>query len=353
MKNSLLLYSTLLVWACANPPAQQVSAPSSAPATEFDTTFVRQKDRARLRIKDINGDGMRDTIESSYSGGSMFGGPTIRLTDGKTKEQLELDVVSSFGSFRTPVYVPLPLAAEQNAAFLSAMLEWLPELRPKPDPSLNWINFGLYHHSDLIGHPYFKRVIRFPNDWLEGEMALPQTYTIAVAPDSLLLLPPAWDDTDDWKKEPGAKYFLIYYGHNHYNNCISGDTSFTLVRESEGYKIWRTCHGLVAQKNDRYKWLFVSESGLTGSPDKLRFGSIGYTAMTGSCLFLLHLPTESYDWGSRLWAIDLERGICAEMKDGIKSFDLLGDTLTLDTENGARTYRVKQILKALNKVGAF
>lgn len=347
MKTLHFLLATLLACSCANQPAPQGNAPANIPT---DTAVAHKKDSKGLVIKDFNGDGISDTLTNQYSGGSMFGGPTIRLTDGKTKEQYELDVVSSFGTFRTPVYVPLPLAAEKNAAFLSALLERLPELRPKPDPSLNWINYGLYHHSDLKRHPYFKRVIRFPNDWLEGEMALPQTYTIAVDPDSLLLLPPAWDDVGDWKKEPGAKYFLIYSGHNHYNNCLSGDTTFSVTRESAGYKIWRTCHGLVAQKNNRYKWVFVSEAGLTGAPNKLRFGSIGYTAMTGSCLFVLHLPTEAYDWGSRLWVIEMERGVCAEMKDRIKSFDLQGDTLTLETETGNRAFRVKQILNALNKV---
>ena len=115
----------------------------------------------------------------------------------------------------------------------------------------------------------------------------------------------------------------------------------------------KTCLGLVVQKNERYKWVFVSESGLTGSPDKLRWSSIGFVAMAGSCLFLQQDLPIHYELGSRLWVIDIEKGICASMKEGIKSFDLQGDTLTLDTKNGAHTYRVKQILNALAKVGAF
>ncbi|HRI60943.1 MAG TPA: hypothetical protein PK228_14490, partial [Saprospiraceae bacterium] len=174
MKTLSFLLATLLASSCANQPAPQGNAPANTPA---ETSAAHKNDDTGLIIKDFNGDGIPDTLTDRYSGGSMFGGPTIRLTDGKTKEQYELDVVSSFGTFRTPVYVPLPLAAEKNAAFLSALLEQLPELRPKPDPSLHWINYGLYHHSDLKGHPFFKRVIRFPNDWLEGEMLLPQTYT--------------------------------------------------------------------------------------------------------------------------------------------------------------------------------
>lgn len=345
MKYLLLLCSALLCAACSTPPLPKGDA---APAMSPDTTYLDQD--TRTRVGDFNGDGVRDTLREHDNGGSLFSFSSLQLTDGNTGAVFTLETESYFGSFRTPVYVPPALADPRQAPFLSAMLAWLPPLRPGPDPSLRWILHGLYYRTDDKHHPVFDKKIQFPNDWLPGEPTQPDIYTLEISPDSLLALPGVEStDYEPWKKEPGARYFLIYWGHSHYGPCRREKTPFTQLLASGEYAVWATCHGLVVSNAGRHKWVFVSETGITGAPAKLRWPSIGPVAMQGKYLFLQHLPDEAYDGQSRVWVIDVEDGVCARFRDPVRSFALENDRLILQTDQGEKTHKTEVVFNALQQ----
>ncbi len=274
---------------------------------------------------------------------------TLRLTDGKTKEVFEVDTESCFCSFRTPLYIPPALADKKNTPFLGVVLAHFDGARLQPDPSLQWILYGLNHQMTLDDHPFFQQVIRFPNDWLTGKPELPMSYSLPVDPDDLGALPPvSTTDYEPWQKEPGAKYFLIYRGHNHYGPCGREASPFILLAESAEYKAWVTCHGIAVQKGDLHKWVFVTENGLTGSPSKLRFKSIGKIVLTGRYIILQHLIFDLDDEGNQVWVIDIEGGICAKFKGGEEGFKLNGGVLRIESEADTDFYGLENVLNALD-----
>ena len=90
-----------------------------------------------------------------------------------------------------------------------------------------------------------------------------------------------------WFDEKSTKGFLIYFGHNHFNqisklsdllgglkNGSSIEDSLLYIGRNDTYKVYSTAHGVLVKKGDQFKWVFVTDHELTGAPDKLRWPSI-------------------------------------------------------------------------------
>ncbi|WP_299433965.1 hypothetical protein [uncultured Aquimarina sp.] len=105
----------------------------------------------------------------------------------------------------------------------------------------------------------------------------------------------------------------MYYAHNHYRSK-SGD-SVTLVDKNDLYSISRTSHGVIAEKNNFYKWLFISDYTLTGGPEKLRWESIKKVTLFDKYIVVEQsLPP---DTRKQFFVINIETGICGLLKEDV------------------------------------
>lgn len=277
----------------------------------FITTYAVSQNITK--IEDINGDGYIDTLESYYSGGSGFGGKYCTLIDGKSNEKFEIDTWGSFAQIQQTVLIPPALRREENQPFIEEIKKViLPKWRESPDPSLQWIINANNSNYRLSDNTFFNLIIFSATKWIEGNLKLPTTYYI------------------DFK---GGRYnrryqkedegWLIYYGHNHYRNP-TGD-SLLVVESSNQYKILRTSHGLIANKEGNYKWIFVTDSQLTGSPSKLRWESIGDVILKDQYVLLSHeLGLKGDDLERNYFLIDIESGKVGRLKvQSKKDYDSL------------------------------
>ena len=320
-----LLPILLYAFACAGPSARQESVRAAGPeARAYDTTYTVSGEEygvmgARtVRIKDLNADGYLDTLVFVSGSGSGFGSSDIVLTEGKAGRRFEVSEEYCFCAFRALVYLPAGLVTGENAPFLAAVLERFPPLRAQPDPSLLWVQHGFEQERVVTGNPFVKRLIEFPDNWVEGEVKLPEAYSLMIEPADWRLTAEDYSYDDNLPTGVGEKYLLRYYAHNHYGPCGRENAPLTLVAESADYKIWSTCHALILEKAGRHKWIFMTDHVLTGGPDKLRHASIGRVQLSGQYLNFQH-AADPIDFGSTIWLIDIENNICAETS--INAFD--------------------------------
>lgn len=307
-------------------------------------------------VKDINEDGVLDTLNSYYSGGSSFGGRYVKVTNGKTGEIHELNSAGSFSQIKKIILIPPALNKPENILFLDAIKnEMLPSERNLPDPSLQWIINGSYSNIELNNNAYFNQIIDPQINWTHGELKLPHTYYTLVEGDDLRKLYDSSFENPNWYNElEHNKGLLIYYAHNHYRNK-SGD-SIKLVDSNDTYKIYKTSHGVAVKKKDKYKWLFISDIELTSAPGKLRWESIRKVTLLNKYLIIQQKlqPAEN----DKLYVINIETGICGSVKfklpnsmnfneNGKNAFIVEGKSIILNVEGKQVVFKLKDIFKEL------
>ena len=251
-----------------------------------------------LKIEDFNGDGYIDTLKSYYSGGSGFGGWYAELINGKSNEVYKLDSWSSFSDIRNITTIPEVLRKSENLDFLNTILSSIfSQIKDYPDPSLKWIIDGLSTTSKLSNSNYFNQFFSPESIWLE-KISMPSSYSLV------------YDNK-----------IITYKGHNHYRNP-TGD-SLLVAANSNQYKILRTSHGLIANKEGKYKWIFITDSQLTGSPSKLRWESIGDVILKDQYVLLSQELRGSYK-ERNYFLIDIESGKVGRLKvQSKKDYDSL------------------------------
>lgn len=262
----------------------------------------------KIVVKDFNQDGFVDSLKTFYEGGSSSGGRYISIKNGKTNELLELENFSSFSEIKNIALIPSNLQKAENQKFLEEMKKYiLPKQRKKPDPSLEWIINGTYSNWKLDRNKYFNYIINPKTAWQKGKFKIPENYFIPITGDSLKkLLDDPYVDSDALK--PDSKGFLIYYAHNH----LFRNDSISCSNFNETYKIYKTKHGIIAQKGNLYKWLFVTDYSLTESPYKLRWASIDKIALIENYIILKQdLPIFNE---FNIYIINIETGICGRLK---------------------------------------
>ena len=220
--------------------------------------------------KDLNKDGFIDTIKSFYDGGSGFGGIFVITVNGKTGEEFVLNNYGCFCSIKKIILIPPDLMKEFNKPFLNAIKnELLPSERLVPDASLQWIISAWMSNKRLPDNPFYSYVINSPTNWICGKIQLPNTYYIKISGDTIDKLYVTDEELPTWYKKGENQGLLIYYGHNHFRNA-KGD-SLILESSTPVYKVYKTSHGVIVTKGNYYSWIFLSDDGLTGAPDKLRW----------------------------------------------------------------------------------
>ena len=287
-----------------------------------DTTYTYLDDyhlQHTVRLSDFNGDDAVDTLSYYDSSGSGFGGRFIRLVNGKTGAIVETSTYGCFCEIRREVFFPKDL----DTSFRQAIEALLPKRRPAPDGSLAWIIHGLFNRKKIEGNGFFKEIIPFPNTWKRGPVEPPFVYSVKMGVDSLLFLHVEGNERETLPAEKASTGCLLYYGHNHFDQTIANpaDRKPERVATTSDYQIYKTQHGLIAQKDGAHKWIFATDIALTGAPEKLRWPSIGEVKAEGPYVFLEQVsPT---DETSVLWVIDVENGVC-----GRSTFSQPGNALS-------------------------
>ncbi len=292
MKNILTSLICLLLFAqCSKHTADNRSV---KPDIVYPPWYTPPDQRIHYQKLDINGDGVLDSMDASNSNGSGFGGRYCTIVNGKTGEKYTFDLEICFCTMRNEVSIPPNLLRPENALFKAKLEEeLLPEKAAAPDPSLQWILEGLSYTTRLSDQKYFDVLIHGGSfNWHPLPVQLPGIYAL---------------EYHEKKQDSIAHYYLSYFGHNHYAN-VKTDTLDERYRDDR-IRIVATAHGIILEKQGQYTWVFVTDAELTGSPDKLRWASIGYMRIVNNLLIFNHVRSVSSE--DKIYVIDLDTGKCA------------------------------------------
>jgi len=311
--------------------------------------FLMTSQTAELIESDFNQDGFRDTLESYYDGGSGFGGTYVTLTDGRTQTKYELNSAGCFCDIKKVILIPQELYQSKNKPFLEAVKsELLPKKATEADPSLRWLITAHLNYIFLTEHPIFDLVIEPPPYWVSGEMQLPETYYIEIDGDiiqSLYVPETEYPEDIEFKSD---KAYLNYYGHNHNSNS---NENFVLAADSDNFKVYKTSHGLIIKKDDTYSWVFVSDHSLTGSPEKLRWESIGEVKIVDK--YIIFRMINSRDFSNPIFIINSESGKTARLKtdDYIdEPFQIKNNQISITSYSGTNTFDLENLLSEFEKL---
>ncbi|MHA7059311.1 hypothetical protein ACWGOQ_0018940 [Aquimarina sp. M1] len=290
----------------------------------FSFSSFGQLSHEKITVADFNKDGFKDTLKIRRG--------YIQIINGISEESYELFDNGCSCDIKQVVSIPLELGKAENRPFLETMKkELLPKQRSAPDPSLKWMIKGAFLNIKLNDNPFFSHIYDSKLPWNKGRHKNIDNYYIKIKGDTLNKLKASFY-VDQEQRALSSKGFLVYYAHNHYR-LASGD-SIMLVDKNDVYNILRTSHGVIAEKEGFYKWLFVSDYTLTGAPEKLRWESI-----KNATLFDKHIIVEQSlppDKHKQFFVINIETGICG----------LLKEDLIVDKQD---THRLKMIFKELEK----
>jgi len=272
----------------------------------FSFSAYGQLSDEKIKVKDLNNDEVSDTLK--------IGRGYVQIINGKTKEKHELTDYGCFCEIKQVVTIPESLHKIENKPFLEVMKkELLPTYRSKPDASLEWMIKGAFLNTKLNNNPFFSHIYDTKVSWNNGKyLNNLDVYYINIEGDTISRLQtPFYNEKE--QVDIHTKGFLVYYAHNHYRN-MSGD-SLTFMDANDKYKISRTSHGVIAEKNNFYKWLFISDYTLTGAPEKLRWESIKEVALFDKYVIVEQsLPT---DTRKQFFVINIETGICGLLKEEV------------------------------------
>jgi len=294
-----------------------------------------QNEGTQLEIEDFNKDGSADTLTTFRDSGSGFGSISCSMVNGRTGEVHEWGVWGSFGEIRQTLAIPPSLAKTENEAFLLRMKEEiLPPIRDKADPSLNWLITANRSQIVLASDTTYNLVLFPSSTWIKGTPESPANYCLKLDPSDFADLYHIEEEKPDWYDEKRTAGYLSYAGMNHSNfrrfswESVQTDSSeFIPVQSNANYAISKTSHGIIVQKGDSYKWIFVNDMVLTSGPEKLRWSSIGDVALFDHFIVFQHLlapyPTNQF------FIIDLESGVCGRLKEMGNNFKLEGNGLII------------------------
>jgi len=302
--------------------------------------------------KDLNKDGFIDTIKSSYDGGSGFGGIFVKTINGKTSEEFELNNFGCFCSIKKIILIPPGLMKESNRPFLNAIKdELLPPERNGPEGSLQWIISAWMSYKMLPDNPFYSFLINSPTRWISGKIQLPYTYYIKISGDTINKLYVTDEEFPEGFNKTVDRGILIYYGHNHFRNAI-GD-SLVLECSTPVYEAYKTSHGVIATKGNYYSWIFLSDYGLTGAPDKLRWESIEkvkiidrYAIIQQKCM--MYSPNSFF-------IIDIENGLVGKLKlqtdsDALASFEIANGELRISVDYKTQVFELSKLFTELTNI---
>ncbi len=326
----------------------------------FSSFIVYSQFNEKTVIEDFNKDGVKDTLHSSYDGGSGFGGTNLRIVNGRTNESFKLDNYGAYSQIQSTVIIPEILNLEKNRPFYQVLEKRLfPKIRKKAEASLLWIINGIYHHKRIKENTFFDLVINPKSKWIKGDIEIPKPYAISVEKDTLKKMFTG-EFAREFKKE--EKGILTYYSGVHY--ARRKEKKVRKIEANRNYTIYDTAHGVLVKNADKYKWLFISDVNLTGAPDKLRWPSITKVKLYGKHVVIHQsVPPDTYH---NIYVVNIETGITARLKyrfydkpgfnkNEMTTFLIQKDKIHLSIENDEyenelKVIKLNRIFKELKKM---
>ncbi len=310
-------------------------------------------------ILDFNEDDFNDTLIISNSYGSMAISKDIQLINGKSQESIELSHSGFFCEIIDFIALPRALDKADNESFKAVFYKILGgrlDKHESMEPSLEWL-LEANIKKQSIRNKHFSHIYPILIKWHEGPPKLPKSYFIELEPSQL-------SDHYYWDKEYSPKCYtkgksnglLFYYAHNHYRHLESNPKkenhrqpkdSLLLAVKTEDLTIYKTSHGLIAEKDDKYAWIFITNYPTTGGPSKLRRPSIGDVAIVEN--YVIFKMKSSGEFFDPLYIININTGFCARttIKENFSHWiDIKNDSIFV----GNSFYNLKAILKEFERI---
>jgi len=280
---------------------------------------------------DVNNDKIIDTLIDDYNSGSNFGGSNVTVIDGKTKEEYTLSNYGCYCSFTNLITVSDSLLLEKNTSFFDVLKEKvITQKKGTIDATLDWLLSASFNSKHLDDHPYFKSIFSPSTPWKSYKPFIPESYYIEVDGDTLQKLDSQYGGAVATKNTNG---FLVYHTNAHHIDRLDNELPEAI---NDTYKIYKTPHTVYVKTGDTHKWLFVSETGVTGAPSKLRWYSINRVELIGDyviihqdippanqyAIHIVNINTQRV--GSLRFATSRENGTDNE---GMKTFQVINNHL--------------------------
>ena len=297
-------------------------------------------------IKDFNGDGFKDTLTTYYDGGSGFGGKFISLINGKSKEIFEIDNNSCFCEILNIIPISNNLLKKENSSFLKIIeKELLPEKKEPTHPSFVWLLNAYLNTTQAQNNTYFDKIIKSPMKWNSGNIDLPDISYMKVKGDTTRYFLNLKNNSDSNYSEKQG--WLIYHGNNHLK--IAKVSSPEKFQDNIYDSIWKTAHGIVISKGNKFSWVFVTDFNLSGAPEKLRRHSIGEIAVIKG--YLIFQLVNADDFSNPIFILNVQNGVVARMNpkwyDYDSSFKIDEDYLKIKQNQLITAIPLNEIIGAL------
>lgn len=250
----------------------------------YQSTAQYSIDTTRI---DFNNDRIIDTLIDDFSSGSSFGGRDLVIIDGKTEEEFKMSNYGCYCSFTKVIRVPKNLQLEKNRSFLNVIKKEALNGKKKDtiDATLEWMISGAFDFKREREHPFFNLIVNPKTQWRSHKPFIPESYYINISGDSLETFSPNYEKDTIVGKSEG---YLTYFTGSHYIETLD---SLQPVAKNKNYQIYKTPHTVYVKKGDAHRWLFISDAGLTGAPDRLRWHSMGQVqVMNGYVIIHQDMP---------------------------------------------------------------
>ncbi|MCB0836851.1 MAG: hypothetical protein KDD99_09345 [Bacteroidetes bacterium] len=265
----------------------------------FLNSSQAQFDTPKIETADFNQDGFLDSLITISSPGSGFYYHSYTIIDGSGKLREEIIVDGCKCSLTNLTPIPEVLMKPENLAFRKALeSKWNDSLQ-SPDHSLDWIIGGYFHPQKLADTSFFEEVFQTEEGWYKGEIQPPYNHSLIISGDTLNKLIDAFfieelDEKRVGKLKSHKHAWLIYWGNTHRSwksHPLQKDLPemFTKADSSADYELIQTVHGVIVKKQNQYRWLLVSEIGLTSAPVRLSSHSIEEAKLVGDLVIINHI----------------------------------------------------------------
>lgn len=187
------------------------------------TTLVfSQKVNESIIKKDLNNDGVKETIETTSIYNSLDSYVSCTIYNHKTKKKYSLKYYWTDGNLRVTVRYKEDLIKPENKIFLNELRKrtFGFKFKTKPEATLEWIINGIYSTKYLVNNDFFKSTCNPKNNWKYGKIEMPSSYYVDIKGDTLKKLYDSFEDYYDTSKTVFYKNevaSLIYLGGFHYS----------------------------------------------------------------------------------------------------------------------------------------
>jgi len=277
----------------------------------YHFTSTAQQYQENEIIEDFNKDGVKDTLHIFRESGTSVSFKQVKLTNGKTNETFKWQQEYPYSCLKHIILLPAALYTVENKPFLEAMKsEILGSNRKDANPSLEWILNGHLNHKNLVDNQYFDLIVNPKTTWRKTDIELSDYYYTEISGDTLSKLYKKSYGVDIPEKLYQKSGFLSYLGLKNFQ--LRKQDSLMLTKANDQYQTYPLEHGVIVKKDDKYKWLFISDADLTGAPQKLRWKSIGNIELKDKYAIIKQdIPLAN---ASNIYIINIETGVCGRLK---------------------------------------